>query len=636
MQGDFSRLTFDPRRHYRGVRMQQGRVQLDADWNEQIDILNYFFEMQIKDMLGSSGASQVTAGFKIVIENNDDMTQHLLAPGAQASHQQREPEASGQGLPEFSISAGHYYVDGVLCENEQDVLFSEQPYYPQARVTSMLKDRCLVYLDAWQRHITAFEDASLREIALGGIDTTTRIQTIWQVKLLPLTHAHSHEILARGGHVTYEEMVELPEWHELVHRHEKKGKLAARHISNSAMLDNQLYRVEIHRVHDGKATFKWSRENASIVFDIEHILSYEKKEYETAQCAITVSDLGRDLTQLQKGDWVEFVFDETVLHGYTLPLYQVINAPDAMQREVTLVGQYAQILERLAQQDQGKAGTLLIRRWDHRQASAPENGTYPVEENTWIDLERGIQVRFSAGSSYNVGDYWLLPARTLLNDVEWPGDADGPLAQLPHGIQHHYCPLALLHLRKQGWAVAKDLRRLFAPLPVLTERLTHVKRPEEVKAEIIEEVQVVERNVLYEECTSHEKLRPGDLVSIIPGTNLRVTKANRENAKLIFGVVSGATEADGEQRCRVTVYGRARCKVVGAVEAGDLLTVAEKDGCARKTGSVREFFHAGSLVGKALHSYTPEAAATEDILPNPVTEDDEAVPGMVDIMVTLQ
>ncbi|HEU0003897.1 MAG TPA: DUF6519 domain-containing protein [Ktedonobacteraceae bacterium] len=637
MQGDFSRLTFDPRRHYRSVRMQQGRVQLDADWNEQIDILNYIFETQLKDMLGSSGASQLTAGFKIVIENNDDMTQHLSALDAQASRKQREPEGGSQALPEFSISAGRYYVDGVLCENEQDVPFSEQPYYPQARITSTLKDRCLVYLDVWQRHITAFEDASLREIALGGIDTTTRVQTIWQVKLLPITHEHSHEILVRGGHVTYEEIVDLPEWNGLVHRHEKKGKLAARHISNSTMLDNQLYRVEIHRVHDGKATFKWSRENASIVFDIEHILSYEKIEPDTAQCTLIVSDLGRDLTQLQKGDWVEFVNDETVLRGYTLPLYQVSNAPDATRREVTLVGQHAQILERLAQQDQGKAATLLIRRWDHSRANAPENGTRSVEENIWLDLEHGIQVCFSGSSSYNVGDYWLLPARTLLNDVEWPCDVNGPLAQRARGIQHHYCPLALLHLRKQGWTVAKDLRRIFAPLPVLTERTTHMKRPEEVKAEIIEEVQVVERNVLYEECTSREKLGSGDLVSLIPGTNLQVTRANRENAKLIFGVVSGATEADGEQRYRVTVYGRARCKVVGAVEAGDLLTVAEKDGCATKTGSVREFFHAGSLVGKALHAYSPETSAdADDILPNPATEDDEAVPGMIDIMVTLQ
>src|SRR5438105_11166756 len=108
MQGDYSRLTFDPSKHYRGVRMQQGRVQLDADWNEQIDILNYFFETQLKDLLGSSGAPQATAGFKITIENNDDRTQ-ILPSIPKASQKQQE---QGQSLPNFSISRGHYYVDG--------------------------------------------------------------------------------------------------------------------------------------------------------------------------------------------------------------------------------------------------------------------------------------------------------------------------------------------------------------------------------------------------------------------------------------------------------------------------------------------------------------------------------------------
>ena len=38
MHGDFSRLTFDPGRGFRSVLMQQGRVLLDSDWNEQVDI----------------------------------------------------------------------------------------------------------------------------------------------------------------------------------------------------------------------------------------------------------------------------------------------------------------------------------------------------------------------------------------------------------------------------------------------------------------------------------------------------------------------------------------------------------------------------------------------------------------------
>ena len=689
MQGDFSRFTFDPRKHYRSVHMQQGRVQLDADWNEQIAILNYYFETQLRDILGASGAPQASAGFKVsIVEETDDRTQKLQEipqlhhdqhvqqaqhphhgqHGQDAQHSSQTQHAQQtQSKLDFSLSPGRYYVNGILCENEQAVLFSVQPYFPHASVPSTLKEHCLVYLDVWQRHITAFEDDSLREIALGGIDTTTRTQTVWQVKLLPLNHHDSHELLAQGNQVTYEDVVHLPEWHEMVHRHTKKAMLSAHHNPNSSVLDNQLYRVEIHQVHDGKATFKWSRENGSIVFEVEKI-AYEKNDDGTADCTVIVSDLGRDMSQLRKGDWVEFSNETTVLHGNTLPLYQVTYLSDAASRQVTLTGPHNQAMEALAQKPPNH---LLLRRWDYNHANpvSQKSGTYPVQEDVDLELERGIQVRFSAGGTYSVGDYWLIPSRTLLNDIDWPRDEHGPLAQPPRGNQHHYCPLALLRLHKHSWTVTRDLRRIFAPLPTLSERTAHLKRsgmvqPGVTETEIIEEV--IERNVLYEECTSQDELVPGDLVSLIPGTgtgtNLQVTKANKENAKLVFGVVSatyetgrvtrearepeeagesrkteetGETKETRERRCRVTTYGRARCKVIGSVEAGDLLTVSEESGCATKTGSIREFFHAGSLVGKALASYTPTAAPSEDILP-PDDDDNHITPGMIDILITLQ
>lgn len=633
MQGDFSRLTFDPKKHYRSVRMQQGRVQLDADWNEQIDIFNYYMETQLKDILGPGGAPVAMAGFNITtVEISDEATQLLLTVPQADQHQQGQKEQK-ERLPNFSISRGRYYVEGILCENEQDVLFSSQPYYPHA--DAAFKEQYLVYLDVWQRHVTAFEDASLREIALGGTDTTTRVQTIWQVKLLPIIHERSRNVF--GRHTTYEEVMGLSEWKELVRRSHKHGMLAARHVPNSSVLDNQLYRVEIHQIHEGKVTFKWSRENGSIVFDVAQILSYAKEEHDTARCTITLKDMGHDLTQLQRGDWVEFVSDESVLHGYTLPLYQVMDVSDASRSEVTLCGQYTQILENMAQRHTGQTETLLIRRWDHSPANDSVSGMYPVKANSWVELERGIQVNFSANDAYTVGDYWLIPTRTLLNDVEWAVDQNGPLQLLPAGIRHHYCPLALLHLHQQHWTVVKDVRRLFAPLPTITERTHQMRRPEEVKTEIIEDVQVIERNVLYEECTSDTALGLGDVVSLVPSTNLQVTKASKENAKLVFGVISGDSEVGGQKRYRVTTYGRAQCKVVEAVEAGDLLTVAEEEGYATKTGSVREFFHAGSLVGKALASYTPPVdTEADDILPRSISAEDKRVYGLVAIMVTLQ
>ena len=37
MKGDFSRFTFRPQNRYTSVRLQQGRVHLDADWNYDPD-----------------------------------------------------------------------------------------------------------------------------------------------------------------------------------------------------------------------------------------------------------------------------------------------------------------------------------------------------------------------------------------------------------------------------------------------------------------------------------------------------------------------------------------------------------------------------------------------------------------------
>jgi len=39
MKADLTRDTFNPAKHYSRVMMQQGRVAVDADWNEQASIL---------------------------------------------------------------------------------------------------------------------------------------------------------------------------------------------------------------------------------------------------------------------------------------------------------------------------------------------------------------------------------------------------------------------------------------------------------------------------------------------------------------------------------------------------------------------------------------------------------------------
>src|ERR1051326_3443790 len=89
-RGDFTRDTFDPLNHFTRVLMQQGRVQLDADWNEQASILLHYLRTFARDLMGRHGGPKDGAGFEISGAN----------PGA------------------LQIGPGRYYVDGILCEND--------------------------------------------------------------------------------------------------------------------------------------------------------------------------------------------------------------------------------------------------------------------------------------------------------------------------------------------------------------------------------------------------------------------------------------------------------------------------------------------------------------------------------------
>ena len=150
MKGDFSRSTFNASKHFSRVLMQQGRVQLDADWNEQASILLHYLQTLAADLVGPHGGPVNGAGFKITPTSNSD----------------------------FTIGAGHYYVNGILCENnEPGCAYRAQPHYPltdEEKAVDFSKGSWLVYLDVWERHITYLEDEHIREVALGGPDTATR------------------------------------------------------------------------------------------------------------------------------------------------------------------------------------------------------------------------------------------------------------------------------------------------------------------------------------------------------------------------------------------------------------------------------------------------------------------------------
>jgi len=278
MKGDFSTQRFNAGKHYNRVLKQQGRVDLDSDWNEQASIAQHHERSLILDLVGPAAGPLQNCGFGLGDAKLDGVT-----------------AAAG----DFILQAGRYYVNGLMVENNKAVSYLSQPSLPTPDKLAVGKSY-VAYLDVWERHITYIEDDSIREVALGGPDTTTRVKTVWQVRVhdspQAATDANGKLLVsnaAAGVPAGATAPAPSPAAPPAVSECDaplqplltwKSGTMTARlqpsdpsdtpcilpPESRYRGLENHLYRVEIHTAGDTTdpnevPTFKWSRENGSVV-----------------------------------------------------------------------------------------------------------------------------------------------------------------------------------------------------------------------------------------------------------------------------------------------------------------------------------------------------------------------------------
>jgi hypothetical protein len=400
MKGDFSRRTFRPHRRYVGVLQQQGRVALDADWNEQVEIDRHQGQALVRDLVGACGGPRDDAGFEI------------------------RPSEDGKGL---LIGAGRYYVGGLLAVSHASCAFAEQPDVPSAgrqlADAATKPGRYLAYLDVWERLVTAVEDPDLLDPALGGADTTVRLKTVWQVRLREI----------RGGR--------SPMGCDEAGSEEGRPVIDARAPeSGYAGLEHRLYLVEIHDAGRAGATFKWSRQNGSVVVPLRR----------ADRSTITLDWSRANLPlPIEPGAWLELLDDALELDGLTGQLLQVA-AVDEASGTVELSGD----AQPLAETESGVEPRLhpKARRWD---------GVGEARAGSWIALEDGIEVAFSdQKGTLRSGHHWIFAARPADRSIDWTGP------QAASRVEHYCCPLTLLEVdaRRGGWRLLRDRRRLFRPL----------------------------------------------------------------------------------------------------------------------------------------------------------------------------
>jgi len=453
MKADITRDSFHPGNDYSRVLMQQGRLQLDADWNEQVSIFWHFLRTFTCDLVGPYGGPANGCGFAIIttadFEDGDgepmrkelgiDVDEQKLLRSKLADH------------TDFLIGPGRYYVDGILCNNPDFIAHSHHSHIRAPLSAAANSMRHLVYLDVWERFITPIEDGAMREPALNGIETCARSKVLWQVKIWKLREGESIDD-APGL---------LAKWQS---RHRGSLRARARHPGEGAGnqtssvasdaryrgVNNQLYRVEVH--HGGRfgfenetPTFKWSRENGSVVFPIVH----------ATDDSVTLASLGRDARSgLRPGNWVEILDDDLVLENRADSLRQVADI-NIDQSLVTFAPLGADEKANRAGRDPAKHP--LLRRWDHRQGDPRRGGSELHKgavllkegdgEKFWLMLENGVEVQFKPAKpqqDYRTGDFWLIPARVATGDVEWPQLNHAPQAIPPQGVEHVLAPLAVI------------------------------------------------------------------------------------------------------------------------------------------------------------------------------------------------
>jgi Family of unknown function (DUF6519) len=462
---DNSRFTFNPRNDYSGIVMQQGRVQLDSDWNEWLAQLTRRIQAGTLDILGRAVYPATTPhAFEITASS----------PG---------------GKNTLLIGPGRMYVDGLLAENHGDPVaaqwdpalgemsdapqpplasatagaidYTQQPYVPPNTALLSGNGPFLAYLDVWVRPVDYINNPELIDVAV-GVDSTGRLQTVWQVRLKDLSNSPS---------ATCDSSIDgwpPPPSAGLLNTGitptAPSGPCCLTSGAAYTGLENQFYRVEIQRpgtpetsalpplnLAGGIATFKWSRDNGSVITGVNGIANATNSAGDAAS-QLEVQSLGRDqVLGFAPGNWIEILDDSTEFSLTPGELHQ-IDTIDFAAKTITLA---TTLGASFPAGDTNPTVHTRIRRWDQSGKVYEQDGVtvwwdidaqgssdIPVPPaGTSLILENGITVSFdliSLAGGFNTGDFWSFAARTATGEVE---KLDKGASR---GIHHHYARLSIV------------------------------------------------------------------------------------------------------------------------------------------------------------------------------------------------
>ncbi|HEV8375197.1 MAG TPA: DUF6519 domain-containing protein [Candidatus Polarisedimenticolia bacterium] len=472
MPSDRERLSFDEKQQYRSVAAQQGRVTVPADFNEAQEILSEETRREALDFVGPVGTPD--DGYRV------DFTAPLDSF-------------------DFRIKAGTMYVGGIRVELPGDVLYSGQPDgvgLPRSLPATMPAAPEYIYLDLEEREVSAVEDSSLRDIALGGPDTTQRGRIVQRIERRALSAGvtkcdaalSAQKTVWNGEGLGFDEKTRrlLPFARlQVGFTAQQSGTSHCDPEPTAGVLsaENQLIRVRV----SGPGKVLWGFDNASFLYRVEVVGGTNDKklklqspppdEHRQPRKDQAVEVLAAEI-KLANGEYVAAASGHltTLASAYdpTTQTVELTSAPDA------------EILSR------GKATRLYLRIWEAELSFTAGSAVTLGDTGLTVTL-----TTTTANGSFNSGASWAFAVRPAVEAtaaVVYPARyLDGP--QPPDAPRRWACSLAVI-----SWSgtptsplgkVAHDCREKFDDLVELTKRkpsggagcCTVVVRPEDLTAD---------------------------------------------------------------------------------------------------------------------------------------------------------
>lgn len=465
MGSDRARISYDPAQQYRAVVAQQGRVTLEADWNEAHQIASEELREETLDFVGAAGTPD--DGYKVV---------------------------SVKTPFDLATTLGTMYVGGIRAFSPTQIQYSNQrdwldhegdpTWVKPADLANAPSTREFIYLLLREQQVSAVEDSALLEKALGGPDTTQRLRLIqhivrlqtdgdncssafdkaieiWRGKQgLKLDRSTLRLLSSTTLQVSF---APPPTPVDLCEPEARSGYLGA---------DNQLIRVQVIKFDPttNRGQLVWGYDNAAFLYRAEFIndktlrLNPRPVDESHRPRANQAVEVLRSAAQLQNNEYIAAATGVvTTLTANYDPDTRAVSLATALPT---------------AYQTPTQTPSLFLRVWEKIEDFTPGMA---------VSLgDIGLQVTLSTNNQpWHIGDYWQIAVRPGEPTEVYPKRyREAP--QPPDGPHLWVCPLAVIGWNDGRLRILQDCREHFDDLVKLTNRqsggcCTVVVKPEDLR-----------------------------------------------------------------------------------------------------------------------------------------------------------